>query len=270
MSIPVTMITATYGRHRRLTEETIESFLRQNYTNKKLLIVNTHPDPIIFAQEYPQIEVQNIPDTFPDSLGQKLAYCFKQIETPLWGIMDDDDIFLPWHISNLVKHWEDALARGERRPICVHHENMIYWESGSIRSATQWDLWSCYLFEKPTQEFWDFHTAFSAIRHEDSERDIKIKNWSGWNKIKPITYPQPPGYIYRWGTDSRHLSGFGNDPDNQKEGYDLCRAEANEIRNPGPWRPHWDSDYVEDLKEFYRHCGHLTYNGRPLEKPEWK
>ena len=77
----ITAVMLCYGR-KALAEEAVESFLRQTYMRKRLLIVNTHPDRIWFEDEYPNIEVHNIhPDPF-ENLNEKYNYAFDQIRTP--------------------------------------------------------------------------------------------------------------------------------------------------------------------------------------------
>ena len=83
----VTAICMTYGRHKRLTEETIESFLRQDYPYKRLLIINTHPDPI--RESWPQVEIQNIEDSFA-TYPEKQHYAITQVESEYFCMMDDD------------------------------------------------------------------------------------------------------------------------------------------------------------------------------------
>jgi len=261
----VTILCLTYGRHKWLTEETFESFLHQDYPKKKMLVLNTHQDPIRIKGDPFEIEVLNIPDTF-ELFQDKVIHSLEQVRTPLWGVMDDDDIFLPWHISSLVGAWKKRTQ--SLKPSCVYHENMVYLEGNVIQSTTQWDLWGCYLFEKSE----DMLTLFRDLVEgpsKSSELDLNIKNWEGWNKEKLLRYPQLPSYLYRWATDSRHLSGFGADPQAQLAGYDLCRSEANKIKNENPWKPQWRRDYVEDLYTFIRNNQPLTYNGRLLEVPDF-
>lgn len=258
MSLGVTIVCCTYGRHKNLTEEMFESFLRQDYENKKLVVINTHPDPIEFETDYPNIQIVNEPDRF-SNLREKMMFSFSFIDTELWGNFDDDDIFLPWHISSLVKAWEVAKEPGKR--MAVYHQNMIYSEENKIKSVTQWDMWPCYLYEKPDRAFLEFAASVPI-----PSSDNAIKNWNGWTKVQ-IKYPSLPSFVYRWGTGSRHLSGFGSTIEARQKGWDLCRKEANAIKNENPWSPHWDRDYVHDVVSFIQKNQPLYYNGVKQELP---
>jgi GT2 family glycosyltransferase len=98
----ITALMLYYGR-RSLAEEAMESFLRQTYPHKCLLIVNTHPDPVYFEQEYPNVTVHNLAPDYFKNLNAKYNYALKQVETNWWAPWDSDDIWLPWHFENLVK-----------------------------------------------------------------------------------------------------------------------------------------------------------------------
>ena len=97
----ITCVMNTYGDHPRLAEEAIEGFLRQDYPDIKLLIVNTNIRPVYFTRGYPNIEVQNFPPDKFKSYPEKFAYSLCQVKTSHFILFDDDDISLPWRVSAL-------------------------------------------------------------------------------------------------------------------------------------------------------------------------
>ena len=266
--LEVTVIMATYGQHKHLTEEAIESFLRQTYPAKKLLVFNTHPEPIVFSEPLADVEVVNHEDIFDLCLQEKMRHIIRMVETPVWCVLDDDDIILPWHLTNLVKAWAEKKSQVNIDvPVCASHENMIFLEHNVIRSVTQWDMWPCCLFEKPNDYFLRFLDTIYTDKDSAFQMDQKVKQWNMWHKSW-ITYPTLPSFIYRWDTGSSHLSGHGGDLESQKRGYDEHRQRANEKKRFLPWRPHWDHDYVELVRDFIRDNQPLQYNNKTLIVPE--
>ena len=80
MTPEITALMLYYGR-KNLAEEAIESFLRQTYPHKRLVIVSTHPDGVHFETDYPEIEVHNLPPDAFENLNEKYNYAFSQIRT---------------------------------------------------------------------------------------------------------------------------------------------------------------------------------------------
>src|SRR6185437_12376322 len=89
----VSCLCLTYGRP-RLLEESVESFLRQDWPGpKELVILNDHPEqPIVF--EHPEVFVCNVGRRLR-SLGEKrnLSVALARHDNLL--VWDDDDIYLP-------------------------------------------------------------------------------------------------------------------------------------------------------------------------------
>jgi len=93
----VSCLTATYGRHEKLTEA-ISCFLAQDYPYKELIILNNHPVPIIC--DLPQVTVLNEPG-YP-TLGDCRNRLLELAQGSLIRTWDDDDLYLPWAISQGV------------------------------------------------------------------------------------------------------------------------------------------------------------------------
>jgi len=119
----VTCLCPTYGRFSRL-REALACFLAQDYLNKRLLILNDAPEPIryrppapgkagaayvpsVLYDLSPPIQVLNLPTPF-ETLGHKRAALLGLADTPLVAHWDDDDLYLPWHLSDAV----DRLRNG--------------------------------------------------------------------------------------------------------------------------------------------------------------
>jgi glycosyltransferase involved in cell wall biosynthesis len=109
-SLPlVSCICPTYNRpprYQHLLEEAIESFLRQHYPNKELIVINDCPGQELICDE-PGVRVVNVAERFP-SLGDKRNAAVGLARGELIAPWDDDDIMLPWRLSHSVERLGDA------------------------------------------------------------------------------------------------------------------------------------------------------------------
>jgi len=232
----VTCVLLYYGR-KVLAEEAIESFIYQTYPNKKLLIVNTHPDPVFFDREYDNIEVVNVPDSMFDCLNCKYEYAFRLIKTQWFAPWEDDDIFMPWHLEQLM----ESIGVPEELPRKIG--TGIYGKYFSIENVIKeksGPMWSSCIFEA-------FHQGESTLHcpHIMDGCDSYIQSL----KWKDIWLNKPVSYIYRWGTGDYHASGFGaNEFARTEDKKDRAKKSAISLKDP--MRPHWKRDYVKDIKEY--------------------
>lgn len=101
----VSCLTATYGRFSVL-QEALDCFLKQDYKNKELIILNNHPEPI--RCNLPQVVVINDPGH--PTLGDCRNALLELASGELLRTWDDDDLYLPWAISQGVARICDAEA----------------------------------------------------------------------------------------------------------------------------------------------------------------
>ena len=94
----VACLTCTFGRFQRM-RECLAFFLVQDYPAKYLFILNNHPTPL--RCELPDVTIFNEPSDEPgiprNRLLAKVGAEFEFVHT--W---DDDDAWLPWHLSQAV------------------------------------------------------------------------------------------------------------------------------------------------------------------------
>lgn len=223
----------TYGRP-RLLMEAVESFLRQDYTGEKeLVILNDHPEVLIENTGYDEIVVINCPRRFR-TVGEKrnacCALCSGRIILP-W---DDDDIHLPWRISLTLERMTN-----------LHYfkpDRLWYWANGTMSErkpiAHAQGGWSKELFD---QVF--------GYDHIQSGQDQTIERRfekTGLRATGEIT-PDETFYIYRYpGTGSYHLSAHG-----WGHGFHEATRFVNKHVPPGtyPIEPAWKDDYVARAQE---------------------
>lgn len=228
----ITAITLTWGDHVNLSEETVESFLRQTYPHKHLLIVNTHPDPVTIEDRHENIKIINHNSGFY-YLGEKLLFALDHVKTPFWCMMDDDDIYLPWHMENLVTLYNKHInmdAVGDNQKF-VSGKNII-------KAKESWGTWNGFIFRRMT-----------IPKDIVKEKAFDHKVLDFYAKKVSMPFNDIPSYIYRWDSDSWHYSSCNGDPMiNKKRRDEIFKLELDK-----PWVPHWDRDYVNDVLEFMKY-----------------
>ena len=96
--VEISCICPTYGRP-HLLEETIESFLRQDFTGtKELLILNDYDEQeLVF--DHPEVRIINTKERYK-TLGEKYNAMFEMAKGKYLTPFEDDDIFLPHRITH--------------------------------------------------------------------------------------------------------------------------------------------------------------------------
>lgn len=245
----------TYGRP-LLLEESIESFLRQDYKGDKELIILNDCNMQTLTYKHPQIKIVNTKERiipFGHKFNEAVSLCRGDILMP-WG---DDDIQLPHRMSYSVEH----LKKDFFHTNCAFIEN----KNHSL-SLTRNSFWATAAY---TKKLFDLVDGFPEIdsRGEDVIFLTKIKKLS----TEYISQDIPPEllfFIYRWSTtDSYHASGFPSDLSLRVGKY--IEKQINEGKIPkGDYvlNPHWNFDYLAMKKQFlidnnlistilYKQCG---------------
>lgn len=101
----------TYGRY-EIVRQSLTMFLTQDYENKQLVIFNTAPTPLSLDANLLRrgdIKVVNQTSKADGSpftcLGDVRNASLDHAEGDLYICWDDDDLFLPWHISQAVQEY---------------------------------------------------------------------------------------------------------------------------------------------------------------------
>ena len=249
----ITCITLYYGR-KALAEEAVESFLRQTYLHKRLVIVNTHPDPLYFEKEYENIEVHNRQESEFANLNEKYNYALAQIKTKWFCPWDSDDLWLPWHLKNLVENIPKVQENGKPRKI--GYPMSLFSLDNKIKKLG-WQMWADCIFEVTRKIQCDSNSTMNC------DRQIVYKNsWNRfWLRIKD--YPTP-SFIFRRFMAADNASLWLGKKGQQfvKELYKKVSA----IPIKEPMRPHWDRDYVKDAEDFMKMLRESHYNTRYILK----
>lgn len=103
----VTCLCLTYGRFQHL-RNSLACFLAQDSGLGRLLIWNFHDIPIRMTKKYKNVELLNRPHTMDNIDGWTAA--LDMVKTPLVRLWADDDLYLPWAISQVAKNIGDHPA----------------------------------------------------------------------------------------------------------------------------------------------------------------
>lgn len=233
----VSCLCPTFGRFPEfghLLCETVESFLRQTYPRKELLILNDCAGQTL-ACNAPGVRVVNVGRRFA-SLGEKYNAAVRLSAGDLLCTWEDDDISLPWRIEQGVRriggaaYWNPQrswfLDEGGANPEGVglhrHHSHGVC-HNASIFARSAWEKAGGY-------------PAMSGAQDAAMDRRLKAlgpcppplgDDWREWS------------YVYRWGVSPIHLSGQP-DPDTFYRGLDGQGVRQGRFEIV----PGWRADYV--------------------------
>lgn len=225
---------ATYGRP-SLLEEAIESFLRQDYSGpKELVVLNDYPLQRLYCSA-PNVRIVNSEDRILP-LGAKfnklLELCVGDILCP-W---EDDDIYLPWRISYSVDHMQDGVFHSQYHWLLAQDGTLEYSRFfGHCNLAVKRSL----VEEVAGYRNWDR----AGI---DADLLERLDVWSG--RTQDLCR-RDAFHIYRWSsTQSYHGSGYGADAPVSDEAERFVREQTARGENPVgkiTLAPQWSRDWVK-------------------------
>lgn len=237
----VSCICPTFNRapeYQHLLEETIESFLRQTYPNKELIVLNDCPGQEL-ACDAPGVRVVNLPERLP-TLGDKYNAAIALARGELIAPWEDDDISLPWRLSLSVERMGATPYYNPQRYWFfdgrgLHADHaMGYGHNLSLFTREAFTAVGGYLPVSGPQDM-AMHAALEhyAVRigGEIVPRDeLPCEEWF---------------YIYRWGVSPVHLSGFASPADRYREAGSQLVQHGRFVLHP-----HWKSDHVAATRWF--------------------
>lgn len=237
----VSCICPTFNRppdHQYLLEEAIESFLRQDYPNKELIVLNDCPRQELVC-DAPGVRVVNAPRRF-STLGEKCNAAVRLARGKLIAPWDDDDISLPWRLSLSVERLGEADYFNPKR--------YWFWDQDGLHADHAMGYGhKLSLFRRAA---FDAVGGYPAISFGcDAAIDAALLargNSTGGPHTGEAELPRREWfYIYRWGVSPVHVSGRG------EEGF--YREIGTRPVQPGRFelRPHWRQDYVAATRALF-------------------
>ena len=233
----------TYGRVDTL-EESIQSFLQQEYPGKKeLIIVNDYPlQKLVY--DHPEIKIYNLDETFP-TIGDKENYAIERCSGELIAVWDDDDVALPNHLNNVARHWKKDTN-------IIHWETGVFYNEPSITAISgvgnsgivySKDVWER-IGKSPLENAGGDMTLTNRIHALGGKVDVKMPD-------------SEASWFYMWGGRGYHQSGMGTDDGSRPDIIKRHSAHVESQRKAGKIPtgdihlvPSWKQDYKQMLKDY--------------------
>ena len=235
----------TYGRV-ELLEESLESFLRQDYTgDHELVIVNDYPRQRLHF-DHPRVRIYNLDFTF-ETIGEKENFAVSACRYDTVAVWDDDDVALPNHLRNIDRffpgqdllHWERGVA-------------YVGDEIAGIEGLGN----SGIVYRRPMWRRAGGHPL------ENAGYDVTFVNRLRGNGARVVTAapaPREASWFYRRGQGSYHMSGLGTDHEGRPNVIRRHAEFIEEQRSAGliptgdiELKPRWRRDYIALLTDFCR------------------
>jgi glycosyltransferase involved in cell wall biosynthesis len=288
MTLPyVSCICCTYNRapeYQHLVEEGIESFLRQDYPadRRELIIHNDCPSQVLRPQVLRlgpgfiavhegdgswtyegvgKVRVYHSPRRI-GSLGEKYNFAIQQARGDLVCPWEDDDISLPWRISQGV-FFLTIGADHPGHPVMYDPKNgrfllpddcpvkRSYWKppqvlysEGNNRPVWKHNVGIRHHASIFTRKAWAAAGGYPAC---SGAQDAIFDGMLGGSQLPAFPQGIPPlewAYLYRWGVSPVHLSG--------RTPHDAFYEEVGKMPvKAGTFvlKPHWRKDYVQLCRE---------------------
>jgi len=129
----VSCLMATYGRYSRVCEA-LGMFLAQDYPNRELIILNNHPVPLQF--DHPLVRIVNEPGH--PSLGHCRNRLLDFADGEFIRTWDDDDLYLPWCISQGVDHIGNCQAWKPTRSWFTNGGKTFTLQGNAMEASVTW------------------------------------------------------------------------------------------------------------------------------------
>ena len=194
----VTALCPTYGRF-SLLREALACFLAQDYPNKQLIILNDAPEPILLTTHYSLLTLVNRPAPFAN-LGEKRQWLLERAASPLCAHWDDDDLYLPWHLSMCV---EFLLERPEFK--CVKPHGAWYMPDGEVHGIHHNMFEGQFVFDRERA----LGLGGYPPKHSGQAAELMRKFYKAGQFRQFEPWPGP-SYVYRWGQGIGHISSLGD------------------------------------------------------------
>jgi glycosyltransferase involved in cell wall biosynthesis len=186
----ISVLTLTYKRP-HLLEEAIQSFLSQDVMTE-MVIINDNPE-VDYVFDHPNVRIINHKERFP-SISGKIEWGYKQCVNDYIYRLDDDDLLMPYAISNSIDDVVNNPGYDVYRSTAMYFfsENKYQGIGGSVNNGN--------IYAKSYLNRIKFPDISIG---EDSEMTFGNNSRIYESKL-PFTM------IYRWGMGTLHISGMGN------------------------------------------------------------
>lgn len=231
----ISCLMPTYNRYssraRILVQEAVESFLRQDYDDKELLILNDTPGQQLVCN-LPGVRVFNFENRF-EYLSDKIQYMIDQAHGDFFCRWDDDDISLAHRLS-----YSMAKLRASNR---IEWSANNYWFSSGGKVVEKTGPVNVHVMAIWHRSLLELFPEGKYPSRSCGTEDVQVNQALKKKKLlNPEHIPQDDMYyIYRWGVSACHLSSQGDQAAHYKKiGNQKIITGEFEIR------PKWEHAYM--------------------------
>lgn len=215
-------------------EESIESFLRQDYEGESELIVCNDFTAQTLKFDHPKVKVVNLMER-TKSLGEKRNVTAKHATGDYFLTWGDDDVHLPSRITRMVNF---ILSSGLKFALEGHHFCLYGGQMKRDERATA----GAHIVSRPL--YYELGQIPETSYGEDvAFNDLVRKQEGGWKHC-----PEYPQFIYRWTSGRPHISAFGDkEPDPYGKMLKLAEEAVKAGKEPSGevlLRPQWRQDWI--------------------------
>lgn len=201
----ITCLCPTYGRLERL-RDAVACFLLQDYPPRRLLILNDARIPLCGGAAGPWgvVEIWNVAPRF-ETLGAKRQALLRAARTPLVAHWDDDDLHLPWRLSQAVQR-----LQAHQQATCTKPKR-AWWCWGpakgfTVRGARRNVFEGLMVFSRERAiELGGYDNRVSGQCVPLLQRFRSADEADEWDPDLPNI-----SYAYRWADGHCHISGGGD------------------------------------------------------------
>ncbi len=224
----VACLSVTYKRPKELAA-VIECFLRQDYPAELRELIVLDDAGQYANQAGNRWRLVSSPVRFR-TLGEKrnASAALVSPDVDAYCVWDDDDIYLPWHMSAAVAALKDA---DYTIPIVIYTDRRDHLE----RKQNQYLFHGAWAFRREAFERVGGYPFMQSGQDQGLLRRFKAAQL---RRADPIQHDPRPSYVYRWCTvHNRHISAMG------KDSYErLGQLSSVPVTT---LVPRWDRDWVK-------------------------
>lgn len=228
--------------------EAVASFIQQTYPNKKLIILDSHPQEIQWDRSLPSnIQYLKVKSHDFKDLSEKTHYALSLVKSELVYQQEDDDKTLPFALDRLVKAYVAEKSKNPVHPIRVGHTEHYATDGGlnglPLKVGLYGNLcWARYAFE---------HRSGHWQNADGNPFDVKYMELP-WQTVM-LNYPEEvPGYLYSWNNCQHHFSGFyGQRPHDELYRYfegEHSKQDISKIKVKVEWRNDYRAECANVLR----------------------
>jgi FkbM family methyltransferase len=228
---PLPRVSCLYPTYNRvphdlsLVEEMVESFLRQDYANKELILLNDTPGQVL-RFEHPEVRIVNLPSRCA-SLAQKRDLLADLASGELICVWEENSISLPWRLSRSVEMLGEADYYNPGA-------NWVLMKDGLHHDFPSGHGYFASIYRK--RAYQELGGIPDISLGEDAVMDMRLR--TGKVAVRPPLPLHEWSYIYRWGVSPVPRGTVPGDTSWAALGR-LPIAEGEFVLHP-----HWEQDYT--------------------------